>query len=145
MQGRREASKPVILFVDDDQYILEGLERGFKAAGFATETARDVDAALTVLEHRAVDVIVSDEQMPGLCGSDLLTFVRNRFPNVLRILLTGKTTQHLAQRANVDAGVYKCLQKPCPGPVLLKVVQRGLALHGALGAAAEGEGTGAPD
>ncbi len=122
-----------ILFVDDDLYILEGLERGFRAAGFLTLRAQNVDQALRVLEGQPVDVIVTDEQMPGVCGSELLTYAQRRYPGVIRILLTGKGTSQSVQHAVGDAGAYCYLQKPCPGMQLLKVVQESLAARAGCG------------
>ncbi len=104
---------PRILFVDDEQQVVDGLRRALCESPYEIETATSADSALEKLRDGAIDVIVSDERMPGMCGSQLLTLVANEFPTVGRILLTGHGTAEAAARAVNEAGVVRFLLKPC--------------------------------
>ncbi len=63
-------------------------------------TARSADEAIHTLETRNVDIIVTDEKMPGMSGTDLLARVAKDYPQVMRILLTGHASTETAIRAS---------------------------------------------
>ena len=118
-----------VLFVDDEPNVTEGLERALFAEPFHILTASSATEALDILAREHVDVIVSDEQMPGMSGSQLLCEVRGRHPKVKRIILTGHASMEATLRAINDVGVFKYLRKPCaPGDVAATI-------HDAMGVA----------
>ncbi len=114
MQACTETKRPTVLFVDDDPSVLANLRRGLWREPLEVLTADGPGAALDLLRQREVDVVVSDEQMPYMSGSELLTVVRGLHPQVCRILLSGHADVDSALRAINDARVFRFLVKPCP-------------------------------
>ena len=113
----------VVLLVDDDRNILHGLTRALYRQPYRLYTATSAQEALLVLKGRRVDVIVSDEQMPGMCGGDLLAWAADNCPDVMRIMLTGHPTVETLIRAINKGAVYQFFTKPCD-PVLLALTIR---------------------
>ncbi len=89
-----------VLFVDDEQEILDGLQVGMRRfrKRWKTHFATSGAAALELLEQHPVDVIVSDMRMPGMDGAALLEQVQTRHPGVLRIILSGYSEPAAALR-----------------------------------------------
>jgi DNA-binding NtrC family response regulator len=83
------------------------------------------DSRILLRSHR-VDVVVSDESMPGVSGSKLLSQVRTEFPNVVRIMLTGEARADAVAIANND-GFYPVLSKPIRPHELARLLRE--ALH----------------
>jgi len=105
--------KDIVLLVDDDDNVLHGLARALRRQPYQIYTSRSGDEAIAILKAHDVDVIVADEHMPGISGSDLLAWVAEHFPNVVRIVLTGQATAETAIRAINRGAVYQFLTKPC--------------------------------
>src|SRR5262245_42721333 len=78
-----------ILCVDDDAAILASLRRALKREPYEILTASTAEEALEVLGRRDVKLVVADQRLPGMCGSDLLAQIRQRFPRTQRVMLTG--------------------------------------------------------
>jgi DNA-binding NarL/FixJ family response regulator len=101
-----------VLHVDDDaqfgDLVATYLEQIDDAISVSTET--DPAAVLDVLQHDPVDCVVSDYQMPGMDGIELLEAVRAAYPNLPFVLFTGKGSEAVASEA-IDAGVTTYLQK----------------------------------
>jgi two-component system, probable response regulator PhcQ len=102
-----------ILLVDDDENLLSGLARALRGQPFAVCTARNGEEAIWRLQTRSIDVIVADERMPGMSGVQLLTWIAENHPDVVRIVLTAHAEAEMAMRAINDAAVFRFLQKPC--------------------------------
>ena len=64
--------KHSVLFVDDEPNVLEGLERALRMEPFTLLTATSGGEAMEVLNNASVDVVVADQEMPGMKGTDLL-------------------------------------------------------------------------
>ena len=105
--------KPIVLLIDDDDYILNGLVRALHNHPYQLLTARSGDEAMVILENREVDVMVVDEMMPGISGSDLLAWAAEHVPDTIRIMLTGNATTSVAIRAINEGQVYHFFTKPC--------------------------------
>jgi EAL domain-containing protein (putative c-di-GMP-specific phosphodiesterase class I)/CheY-like chemotaxis protein len=121
-------ARPRVLFVDDEPHVLAGLRRALSDESYRIETATSADEALQKLLRSSFDVVVSDERMPGMPGSELLTLVAREFPTVGRILLTGHGTLESAARAINDGGVVRFLLKPCPAPLLRDAIEAALRI-----------------
>lgn len=104
----------VILFVDDEPEVTEGLRLALRHYPFEILTADSAAAALEVLAKREVNVVVSDERMAGTPGAVFLTQVRHDFPAVERMMLTGHASIDATITAINDAHVFRVLTKPCP-------------------------------
>lgn len=120
--------KDVVLLVDDDVNLLHALTRTLRHQPYELYTATSGEEALLILKGRDVDVIVSDEQMPGMCGSDLLVWVADSYPDVPRIVLTGRPTVATAIRAINEGSVTRFFTKPC-NPARLGVAIREALEH----------------
>jgi len=115
-----------ILLVEDEALAREATCRLLHRRGLHVLQARAATEALDILERGEVDVIVSDENMPGLTGTELLTLANQRFPRTMRILLTGHASLDVAMRAINDGAVFRFLTKPCPPLVLVQAVRDAL-------------------
>jgi len=102
-----------VLLVDDQTSVVEGLERALRREPYKFLGANSADRALEILADTAVDVIVSDEQMPGMSGTELLARVRRDYPDTMRIMLTGHATLEAALHAINEGEVFRFLTKPC--------------------------------
>jgi DNA-binding NtrC family response regulator len=122
------AARPVVLFVDDEPVLLESLGRCLRRAPFECLFAHSGAEALAQLARTHVDVLVSDERMPGMSGTELLERVRERFPDVVRILLTGGASLADAARVIGGSGVYRFLDKPIANGDLVRTIESGLAM-----------------
>lgn len=103
---------PVVLFVDDEANILSALKRLFRPQGYVIYIADSGAAALAMLEKEHVDLIVSDMRMPEMNGAQLLEQVRNRWPDTVRILLTGYSEMSATVDAINKGGIYRYIAKP---------------------------------
>lgn len=115
-----------VLLVDDDANILHGLARVLRHQPYQLFTARSGDEAMVILKTHSIDVIVSDEQMPGISGSDLLAWVADNYPDVMRIVLTGHATAETAIRAINEGDVYHFFTKPCDEVQLAITIRKAL-------------------
>lgn len=101
-----------ILFVDDEQNILSSLRRLFRAEGYEIFLATSGREALTILEKEAIDLVVSDMRMPEMDGAAFLKQVATRWPEVVRILLTGYADMTSTIAAINEGHIYRYLSKP---------------------------------
>lgn len=120
-------TKSRILFVDDEPHITAALVRSLRQEPYKIFTATSAHEGLELLAEHDIQVIVSDEQMPGMCGSEFLAEVRVRYPETIRMILTGQASLDATIRAINEGGVYRIFTKPC-NAVDLKVTIR-QALH----------------
>jgi HD-like signal output (HDOD) protein/ActR/RegA family two-component response regulator len=118
-----------ILFVDDEAALLDGLRGRLRCLRsrwhmvFVESGAR----ALTEMEEQGADVVVADMRMPGMDGAELLTHVRDRWPETIRIVLSGYAEEEQSARLLTVAHQY--LSKPCEAQQLENVIGRCIELH----------------
>jgi DNA-binding NtrC family response regulator len=101
-----------VLLVDDDPAVTRGLERMLRNEPYVVLIANDPADALALMESSPVDVVVSDETMPGMSGSELLAIVRAKYPTCIRMMLTGDSTLTSSVRIIRDGAPYRFLCKP---------------------------------
>src|ERR1700690_3600413 len=113
-----------VLFVDDEPQILEGLRHRLHRQRKQWEMlfAESGKAALKILAHEPVDVIITDMRMPQMDGATLLTKVKELYPRVVRIVLSGHAELETALRAVPVA--HQFLNKPSEPGVIEGVVER---------------------
>lgn len=118
-----------ILFVDDESRVLDGLRRSlFKQRGLWTMSfALSGAEALDLMAANPFDVIVSDMRMPQMDGATLLEQVRERHPQVVRIVLSGHAELDQAMRAMTVAHQY--LSKPCDGAALVSAIEQATVIR----------------
>lgn len=117
---------PKVLLVDDEARVTQALRRALRQEDYDVMTAASANEALAVLAGEKVDVIVSDEQMPGMSGSELLGVVRREYPETMRIILTGHASLEAAIRSINAAQIFRFLVKPCKGADLAATIRKAL-------------------
>jgi HD-like signal output (HDOD) protein len=124
-----------ILFVDDENKILDGIRRSLRAdrERWDVQFAVGGEAALQAFAVAPFDVIVSDMRMPGMDGATLLGHIRDRFPSTARIVLSGYSDGGMATRAIPVA--HRFLAKPCDGVELQATLERVCILQDLLSSA----------
>ena len=121
-----------ILFVDDEIDLLQGLRRMLRGMRnvWSMSFASSGEEALNLMADIDIDVIVSDLQMPGMDGSELLRTIREQHPNCIRIVLSGQsnieTVMHLVGIA------HQYLSKPCDTELLKSTIKRSCTLREAV-------------
>lgn len=104
--------KNLVMLVDDEANVLTALVRSLIDEPYEIITASSGDEALELMEGKTVKVIVSDERMEGMQGSELLAEVKRRSPDTVRVLLTGHATLDAALRAVNVGEIYRFFLKP---------------------------------
>jgi CheY-like chemotaxis protein len=128
---RFNRTQPTLLLVDDEPSILSSLKRLLRNEGYRILTANSGSEGLQVLAEHAVDVIVSDQRMPGMTGVEFLRTVRQLHPDTVRIVLSGFTELQTVTDAVNAGAIYKFLTKPWDDEQLRAHVQEAF-LYGAM-------------
>lgn len=101
-----------LLLVDDEQNILKSLRRLFRGDEFTVHLANNGEEALGILEQQQIDLIISDMRMPHMDGAELLSRAALKWPEVVRILLTGFADMESTIVAVNQGKIYSYCQKP---------------------------------
>lgn len=119
----------IILFVDDESNILEGLRRRLHSArpDWKLSFAHNAESAIAQADEIEPDVIISDMRMPGTDGAELLTLMQQKHPHSTRIILSGFSEQEAILRTVGPAHQY--LAKPCDDQLLLETIDNALDLR----------------
>lgn len=122
-----EAKGPAtLLFVDDEPNILSSLQRLFRPVGYRILTASSGAEGLAIMEKEAVELIISDMRMPNMDGATFLEQVEKRWPDTLRILLTGYADITSTINAINKGKIYRYISKPWEDNDIRLLVQHGL-------------------
>lgn len=109
---RFNRAQSTLLLVDDEPSILSSLRRLLRNEDYRILTANSGSEGLQVLAEHSVDVIVSDQRMPGMTGVEFLRAVRQLRPDTVRIVLSGFTELQTVTDAVNAGAIYKFLTKP---------------------------------
>jgi len=115
-----------ILLVDDEPNITAALTRSLGMEPWDIFTANSGKEGLEMLASIDIDVIISDEQMPEMPGSEFLSAVRKKYPQTIRIILTGQAGLETAIRAINEGEVFRYFTKPCDALELAAAIRQGL-------------------
>ena len=115
-----------VLLVDDEPNVVEGLVRVLHKESYEILTANSAEQAAGLLEDNNVALIVSDEEMVGMSGTEFLARVAQDYPDVVGIVLTGHATLPAALRAINEGKVYQFFTKPCNEIDLAMTIRRAL-------------------
>ncbi len=126
--------KGVLLCVDDEIIVLTALKDQLRRAfgsDFHIDVAESAEEALELLDELALDghtllVIVSDWLMPGMKGDEFLIKAHERFPSVVKIMLSGQAESAAVDRARRDAALHDFLAKPWNAEALVESINQGL-------------------
>ncbi|SON53949.1 Hydrogenase transcriptional regulatory protein hupR1 [Hartmannibacter diazotrophicus] len=119
---------PAVLVVDDEPRSVEAIERILEDE-FQVFGVTSAEKALEVLENEWIQVIFCDQRMPGMSGVELLAQVRQRWPDVMRIIITGYTDVEDIIRSVNEAGIYQFIAKPWHPDELTMAARNGVRLY----------------
>ncbi len=123
-----------IICVDDEDIVLESLkeqlERNF-GSEFIYEVAESANEGLEIIEELVEEgikicIIVSDWLMPGIKGDEFLIEVHKKYPQIVKVLLTGQATQSAIERAKERGGLKAVLTKPWEEKKLVRLIETSL-------------------
>jgi FixJ family two-component response regulator len=107
-----EDKQHTVLCVDDEQNILSSLRRLFRKESFRVLTASSGPDGLQRLREEEVHVVISDQRMPGMNGTEFLAQVKEEYPDIIRIVLSGYTDVDSITESINKGHIYKFLLKP---------------------------------
>ena len=130
MQNIYDYKKFGVLFVDDEELTLKYFERNFKSV-FTVLTASSAESALEILEDPELEVavILSDQRMPGMTGTEFLERVRKSHPSCIRMLITAYSDMDATVAAINNGAVYKYITKPYEDLELEVTVKRAIEFY----------------
>ena len=109
---KKKVKKGTVLFVDDNEIVLQSLEEGLSDESYNKLFAKSCKDALEITQQEEVHVIVTDMCMPEMTGLELLRIVKKEHPNVIGIVLTGYEQNTELSNAVCQGEVFKIITKP---------------------------------
>lgn len=116
-----------LLLVDDEPNIPRAIKRALRGQGYNIRLANSGVDALAIFEQHPIDIIVSDQRMPGMSGAELLSTVREKYPDTVRIMLSGHADLGELIEAINEGSIYKYLTKPWANDTLRAVLSEAAA------------------
>ena len=107
-----------LLFVDDEKRILTSLRSIFRKE-YKVFVANSGSEALELLDNNQIDVVVSDQRMPGMLGNELLSIIHKKHPKTMRLLLTGFVDKDAIINTINEGEIYRFINKPWNNDCLL--------------------------
>ena len=101
-----------ILIVDDEPNVISSLKRALVDEPYAIYSVNSGEEGLKLLKQHKIKLIISDERMPGMAGSDFLSLAKKEFPDTIRIMLTGHASIDAAMKAVNKGEIYRFFTKP---------------------------------
>ena len=118
-----DARRPVVVVVDDDEAVRDSLRFLLETAGFDVDTFASAGDFLAASYRDRRLCLLLDQHMPRMTGLDMLQRLRDSGWDLPVALMTGSPSDELSRRAH-ELGVLEVLEKPLPGDVLLRFVER---------------------
>ncbi len=118
-----------VLLVDMDIDLTTVLQKLFEGEGYHVLVAITARQALELLATHFIGVVISDHTMPDMAGTELLRRIRQLYPNVVRILLSGRSDKDILIDAINDSAIHKFLDKPVSKTVLLNLLQEAFNIY----------------
>lgn len=128
----RYSGSRTLLLVDDEPRIMSALKRLFRREGYHVLTANSGEEALRLLALNQVQVIISDQRMPEMTGIELLSRVKDLYPDTIRIVLSGYAEIETVTDAINRGAVWKYLVKPWDEEKLREEVRHAFRLGGVI-------------
>jgi FixJ family two-component response regulator len=123
------ATVRTLLLVDDEAFILNALQRVLRGQGYRILKANSAEEGLELLALNEVQVIVSDQRMPGMNGTEFLCRVKEMYPDTIRIVLSGYTDLALVTEAINRGAIFKFLSKPWEDEQLRAQIHEAFVVH----------------
>lgn len=117
-----------ILIVDDEENVRKSMKRCLKEIEHTiVYTAGTGDMGMSIIDNdREIEVVISDHRMPGTPGVNFLMWVRQNYPDIVSIMLTGYANIEIAKKAINEGSVFKFLTKPWDNKELVQIVRSGI-------------------
>lgn len=112
MWRQKKVEKRTVLFVDDDEVVLQSLERGLLDESYNKLFVKSCNEALEILQREEVHVIVTDMRMPEMTGLELLRTVRKDYPHIIGIVLSGYEQDATLMTAVEQGEIFRLIPKP---------------------------------
>ena len=123
------ATVRTLLLVDDEAFILTALQRVLRGQGYRILKASSAEEGLELLALNEVQVIVSDQRMPGMNGTEFLCRVKEMYPDTIRIVLSGYTDLALVTEAINRGAIFRFLSKPWEDEQLRAQIHEAFVVH----------------
>ena len=117
---------PTVLFVDDEPEVTRALQRSLRAEPFRILVADSAEDALRIMARESVDVLITDESMPGTRGSEMLARTRKTHPNVTTMVLTGHAAHESKIQDLAEGNIQRFLAKPCDAGQIASAIHEAL-------------------
>jgi YesN/AraC family two-component response regulator len=114
--------KPQLLIVDDEPDMLDFLERVLRS-DYNVIRAQSAEEALEVLAQNPIDILLTDQKMPRMTGVQLLESIRDRYPRMIKVLISGYTDVPDIQRAVERCQIHHYVVKPVDSQRLKEAVR----------------------
>ncbi|WP_437821133.1 ATP-binding protein [Sorangium sp. So ce1078] len=125
---RAEGDRRALLIVDDERETLKALRRELRR-DYEVLTAESAEEGHALLRERSIPVVLSDQRMPGMTGTQFYAAVKSEFPDTVRLLMTAYADTSAAIQAINDGGVYRFISKPWDPPALSGIVRDAFSQH----------------
>ncbi|MBF0566193.1 MAG: response regulator [Nitrospirae bacterium] len=131
-------SKRAIICVDDEKTVLNTLKAQLKkhfSNNYRYEFAESADEAIELIEELVEEevtilIIVSDWLMPGIKGDEFLVIVHKKYPQIVKVILTGQADEESIERLRRNVNLHRCLFKPWEEKDLLDTITSGIGISG---------------
>jgi DNA-binding NtrC family response regulator len=101
-----------VLIVDDEPDVISAIKRSLMEETYNIFSANSGVEGLKILKEHKIKLVISDEKMPGMSGTEFLSAVKNIFPETIRIMLTGHASIQAAMKAVNSGEIYRFFSKP---------------------------------
>ncbi|WP_437641716.1 ATP-binding protein [Sorangium sp. So ce854] len=129
---RAAGARGVLLIVDDERETLKALRRELRR-DYEVLVAESAEEGYAILRERRVEVVLSDQRMPGMTGTEFYARVKADFPDTIRLLMTAYTDTNAAIQAINEGGVHRFIPKPWDPPGLAGILRDAFSQHARLG------------
>lgn len=136
-----DETSQTLLLVDDEANVLNALTRLFRREGYRILTASSPQEAFDLLAKHTIQVIISDQRMPDMTGTEFFSRVRQLYPATMRIVLTGYTDIESVKAAINQGAIYKFLTKPWEDDELREQIREAFRLARDLAPPRHGDGS----
>ncbi len=118
-----------MLLLDDEENVLNALARTLRPHGWRVLATTDPEEAFSLMARHTVQVVVSDQRMPAMSGTEFLGRVKDLYPDSIRIVLSGHSDLDSVIGAVNRGAVWKYLGKPWEDAELVRILQQAFERH----------------
>ncbi|HEX8404533.1 MAG TPA: response regulator, partial [Duganella sp.] len=122
-------ARQTVLLLDDEPSIRAALQRLFRLDSYQVLTAETAEQAFDLLAIHPVQVIISDQRMPGMHGTDFFSRVKKMYPDTIRIILSGHADLESVLNAINRGEIYRFYTKPWDDQILRENIHEAFRYH----------------